>query len=237
MGQHNLLIGQRLWLNPLRQLVFYFSPLDLKIDIIVQRIYFPIPHTLPSPSCLPATWCFFIQRKGVWRLPLWVLLEGHSLVHIYSSGLLGMSVILFFNHLVFWKLLLGQNTLLLNSVLSEVVFNANVASPLYSYFHVSLAACYLICPIMLWILLNDCLSVCMCSLFSHVLHFATPWTSLSMGLSQQVILEWVARSSVGAISQMSIPFCPPELSVIREGLFFAISRTRLASLMFCLYQS
>ena len=31
MGQHKLLIGQRLWLNPLRQLVFYFSPLDLKI--------------------------------------------------------------------------------------------------------------------------------------------------------------------------------------------------------------
>ena len=216
MGQHKLLIGQRLWLNPLRQLVFYFSPLDLKIDIIVQRIYFSIPHTLPPPSCLPATWCFFIQRKGVWRLPLWVLLERHSLVHIQSSRLLGMGVILFFNHLVFWEFLLGQNTLLLNSV----VFNANVASPLYWYFHVSLAACYLICSILLWILLNDCLSVCMRSLFSHVL-----------------ILEWVARSSVGAISQMSIPFCPPELSVIREGLFFAISRTRLASLMFCLYQS
>ena len=37
--------------------------------------------------------------------------------------------------------------------------------------------------------------------------------------------------------QMSTPFCLPELSMIREGLFFAISITLLAALMFCLYQS
>ena len=40
----------------------------------------------------------------------------------------------------------------------------------------------------------------MLSLFSQVLHFATPWTSLSVGLSQQEILEQVVRSSVGVMA-------------------------------------
>ena len=72
-----------------------------------------------------------------------------------------------------------------------------------------------------------------CDALSHVQLFETPWTvarqaSLSMGILQAIILEWVAVSSSRGSSQ---PRDQTQVSHI-AGEFFTISATREALLGF-----